>query len=245
MESNYIQKTKSFYNHFHHRQEPAVVDFLNNQRYLFLKKKMASQKGNVLVVGCGSKNEMDCLNNQCDGVGLDISEVAIKKCRQRYPNSSFVVGDAQALPFSGEKFDCLVCSEVIEHLPNDEKFIIEAFRVLKPRGRLLITTPNWISFFGLARKTGEWLLKRPLTMGDQPIDHWSTYWSLKKKILPKFDLIDCQGIWYFPPFGRGRYYLPDRPTMALVKIFNPLSIALGSVIPHFGTILCFDLRKRS
>lgn len=51
-----------------------------------------------------------------------------------------IVGDAQALGFADARFDVVLCTEVLEHLPEPQKAIDEIFRVLKPGGELLLTT---------------------------------------------------------------------------------------------------------
>jgi len=49
------------------------------------------------------------------------------------------------LPYDDESFDCIVCSNAIEHLEDQYCFVRESYRVLKPEGRLLIATPNLLS----------------------------------------------------------------------------------------------------
>jgi SAM-dependent methyltransferase len=51
-----------------------------------------------------------------------------------------IVGDAQALGIADGRFDVVLCTEVLEHLPEPQKAIDEMFRVLKPGGELLLTT---------------------------------------------------------------------------------------------------------
>ena len=51
-----------------------------------------------------------------------------------------VIGDAQALGIGGAAFDVVLCTEVLEHLPEPQKAIDEFERVLKPGGTLLLTT---------------------------------------------------------------------------------------------------------
>jgi SAM-dependent methyltransferase len=51
-----------------------------------------------------------------------------------------VRGDAHALPFRDAAFDVVLCTEVLEHLPEPQRAIHDIFRVLKPGGQLLLTT---------------------------------------------------------------------------------------------------------
>lgn len=52
-----------------------------------------------------------------------------------------VWGDGMALPFATESVDCVLCSEVLEHVPRPEGILAEIQRVLRPGGAALITVP--------------------------------------------------------------------------------------------------------
>jgi SAM-dependent methyltransferase len=52
-------------------------------------------------------------------------------------------GDATALPFADDSFDCVVTSEVLEHITVDTAAIAELVRVLKPGGTFAATVPAW------------------------------------------------------------------------------------------------------
>jgi len=52
-------------------------------------------------------------------------------------------GDATCLPFADNSFDCIVTSEVLEHIQNDVAALSELARVLKPGGTLGATVPSW------------------------------------------------------------------------------------------------------
>ncbi|BCO35718.1 class I SAM-dependent methyltransferase [Mycobacterium heckeshornense] len=55
-----------------------------------------------------------------------------------------VVGDALALPYSDGTFDCVIASEILEHVPADEVVIKELTRVLKVGGTMAVTVPRWL-----------------------------------------------------------------------------------------------------
>ena len=74
-------------------------------------------------------------------VGLDI---LLNKLRYgRRFGRSLVNGSIWQLPFSNDSFDCVICSEVIEHIPAGELPFLEICRVLKPGGMLVIGTPDY------------------------------------------------------------------------------------------------------
>jgi SAM-dependent methyltransferase len=54
------------------------------------------------------------------------------------------VGDALALPYDDGWFDCVLASEILEHVPEDEKAIAELVRVLAPGGTLGVSVPRWL-----------------------------------------------------------------------------------------------------
>jgi SAM-dependent methyltransferase len=55
-----------------------------------------------------------------------------------------VNGDGTRLPFPDDTFDHIICSEVMEHIPDDAAAASELARVLKPGGTLAVTVPTWL-----------------------------------------------------------------------------------------------------
>ncbi len=75
---------------------------------------------------------------------IDKIESAVVELRKKYPLGKFVSGHLPPLPYADNSFDSLVSFQVIEHIENDTLFLKEIFRVLRPGGIALITTPNRI-----------------------------------------------------------------------------------------------------
>jgi glycosyltransferase involved in cell wall biosynthesis/predicted SAM-dependent methyltransferase len=94
--------------------------------------------GRILDAGCGSSIIIQSLNN---AVGMDYSESKVRFLR-RY-GIPLVRGSAFALPFRDRSFDCVISSQVIEHIPYDEVLFSEMKRVLRPGGMLVIGTPDY------------------------------------------------------------------------------------------------------
>lgn len=77
-----------------------------------------------------------------DPVGAEVAEAALARARKRHPELEFaLVPIERPLPFPDASFDLVWASEVIEHVADTARWLSEVRRVLKPGGRLLVTTP--------------------------------------------------------------------------------------------------------
>lgn len=76
--------------------------------------------------------------------GFDLAPEAIAESQSRYASDvvRFAEGDVTRLPAADQSCDVFVSFETIEHLPNDEPYLAEAARVLRPAGRFICSTPN-------------------------------------------------------------------------------------------------------
>jgi ubiquinone/menaquinone biosynthesis C-methylase UbiE len=71
-----------------------------------------------------------------DSFGIDFSTAQVRLARSRYPGIRFEQANAEALPFDAESFEAVVNAFGLCHLPNPALALREAFRVLKPGGRV-------------------------------------------------------------------------------------------------------------
>ncbi len=58
------------------------------------------------------------------------------------PNVEFLQATVPPLPFEDESFDCVISFQVIEHIKDDKLFVAEVWRVLRPGGKFIVSTPN-------------------------------------------------------------------------------------------------------
>lgn len=79
-------------------------------------------------------------------IGLDYDRGAAEHVERRYPSVAMTRGNLATLPLRTGSVDAVVNFQVIEHLWDQAQFLRECFRVLVPGGRLLISTPNRITF---------------------------------------------------------------------------------------------------
>jgi ubiquinone/menaquinone biosynthesis C-methylase UbiE len=97
----------------------------------------------ILDIGCGTGALMDDLTAQGHDVcGLDISQEALKFCRMR-GHTKLYLADAAKLPFPDDCFDLVTAIGVIEHLDNDEIFLHEVARILRPRAYFVMLTSSF------------------------------------------------------------------------------------------------------
>lgn len=111
----------------------------------------------VLDLGCGRGRHLHAFYwhaRALDVVGLDLDyddlDAAIDGFFELPPppaapprSAVFTVGDAGRLPFADESFDRVICSEVLEHLPDVDLALSEIDRVLKPGGRFALSVPRY------------------------------------------------------------------------------------------------------
>jgi ubiquinone/menaquinone biosynthesis C-methylase UbiE len=96
----------------------------------------------VIDVGCGpgfTVNHLSTVLPDASFTGIDFSEVAIEVASAKFPEHKWIVADASTA-MSSEKFDLVVCTEVIEHV-SDPKNLVDSLKDLtKPGGHLILTT---------------------------------------------------------------------------------------------------------
>jgi ubiquinone/menaquinone biosynthesis C-methylase UbiE len=107
-------------------------------------------------------------------VAGDFSMTALHLARERLGRGTSalcVQADAQAIPLPSASVDTVICCETIEHVPDPRASIRELARVLRPNGRLFLTTPSYLgpmgAYRGYLRLTG-----RRFTEEGQPINHF-------------------------------------------------------------------------
>jgi SAM-dependent methyltransferase len=101
----------------------------------------------VLEAGCGEGYGADLLAQDAAGVlGLDYDALTLRHVAKAYPRVHTTRANLVALPVGTSTVDVVANFQVIEHLWDQEGFLLECLRVLRPGSRLLVTTPNRITF---------------------------------------------------------------------------------------------------
>jgi len=118
------------------RQRAMLAEFLSHIDF--------PANARVLEIGCGSGPVSEVLAQRqgvVEVVGVDPSPILIEKAREQrghIKNLSFREGDGRSLPFGDAEFDVVVIHLVLCHVPEPERVLAEAFRVLRPAGTLAV-----------------------------------------------------------------------------------------------------------
>lgn len=115
--------------------------YWQRQRHRHVTDLMQGE-GAVLDVGCGSSRIIGALPR-----GSVAVDVLLRKLRYaRRFGRPLVQASGFQLPFADESFPCVLCSQVIEHVPKESPILSELVRTLAPGGRLVLGTPDYANW---------------------------------------------------------------------------------------------------
>lgn len=169
-----------------------------------------------------------------DVTGLEISSIEVAKARKKGIRA-FVGSAEEAFPFHDNLFDAAYAGDIIEHLYDTDFFIGEAWRVLKPNGIFIVTTPNLASLWNRVRLLfGKIPVGSELRLGKDNAGHIRNY--------------------TFPALGRqlqehGFSVIKKLssniifPVQYNIPLLRPLAIKLGDYAPNIGSHIIIVCRK--
>lgn len=144
-EFNYIEhykKDATDFDYFEEKKGTTAHDERRVREYII--SKVQKNVKSILDVGCGRAWVAKYFTpKNIEVFSFDISITNPSRAKKLYPSEHHigVVGDSFHLPFADESFDCVIASEIIEHVVDPALFIKELFRVVKKDGELIVTTP--------------------------------------------------------------------------------------------------------
>ncbi|RKS97780.1 class I SAM-dependent methyltransferase [Chryseobacterium defluvii] len=115
------------------------IHLMHIATYEYAKSFVKNKK--VLDFGCGSGYGTKMLSEHAESVtGVDISKEAVDFAKENYTSSNLKF---KTIPeISNETFDIITSFQVIEHVPNDNRYVDDLKKLLNPGGYLLISTPD-------------------------------------------------------------------------------------------------------
>lgn len=128
--------------------EKYVIPFIEQQ------KKITSETS-VLEIGCGEGGNLKpFVDMGCQVTGIDISEGKIRAAEMLFAehplrkNLTFILEDIYKVNHLNQKFDLIILRDVIEHIPQQERFLPFIRQFLKPDGCVFVAFPPWYNPFG-------------------------------------------------------------------------------------------------
>ena len=121
------------------------LDYISIQhleRYKFAISRIKPGQ-RLLDIACGAGyGTAILLRHGCKVIGVDYNNEAIANARIIRMHNGFIKANALELPFSDNSFDAVVSFETIEHVKDGNQFLSEMYRVLRPDGIFICSTPN-------------------------------------------------------------------------------------------------------
>lgn len=104
----------------------------------------------ILEVGCGTGGNLAMLSQFGELKAFEMDSNALAMANQKgISNLTLILGQCpDQLPFEGEQFDLICLFDVLEHIQEDSKTLVQLKKYLTPRGKMIITVPAYPSLFG-------------------------------------------------------------------------------------------------
>jgi SAM-dependent methyltransferase len=162
---------------------PYSDDFLKPlrraEKILAYLQSLQLVRPRILDMGCGMGWFADELSRFGPTTGIDLSDEAIALAQSQFPQVVFKAGNVLEMALPEESFDVVVSQEVIAHVPDQSGYLECAARMLRPRGYLILTTPN--------RFVHERTCWKPIPQGH--IEQWLSRKALKRLLRPRFRVL--------------------------------------------------------
>jgi ubiquinone/menaquinone biosynthesis C-methylase UbiE len=186
------------------RDRERQFSFIAQKRIVI--EMLSGVRGRLLEVGCGpAVMTPDLLAMEFEVQGIDVSREMIRRADLRMTGHplakrcKFATGDLERLQFPDAFFDAVLAMGVLEYLPDYAPALREIYRVLKPGGIAVLTVPNRVSAYHLARSGYQRLRRRRAANSycHNPCVPWSLDRQLAAAGLSKRESRACNFI-FFP-----------------------------------------------
>jgi SAM-dependent methyltransferase len=208
-------------------------------------------RGTTLDIACGLGYGVLFLrsNSSVRYTGVDIDEKTIIQAKNSYGHIGFfsVIPENLTLPYDNNSFDTICSLETIEHIKREEqsKFYRELLRVLKPKGILVISTPNRNYVTKVALKKTGW--NNPYHQYEFKTKEFRQFLLTQSEemveILNSFYLglpYNVTGAIHKHPLERLFRKFPEK----ILHAIDMIDIRLGFLLPKYCNSLIFVIRKK-
>ncbi len=178
-----------------------------------------SRKLRILSLGVGTGEELTILKKYGEVYILDKNDAVLQEIAPDLYKMK-IVADVMKTPFSDNFFDLLTAFDVLEHLPDDNKAVLEFMRVLKPGGFLVLTVPAFPFLY---------------SSHDRKLNHYRRYTiaSLRTLLPGGWEKLGFWGFSLFLPFAIYRLSWKSQPSPRVTY----------ASLPHFFNYFFYYILK--
>ena len=216
--------------------DASIKDFYDDHYFKETRRNPAYVIYDRLRIGAsGSHLDFSIFDNSFEVYAFDLSENALRNVSTNTHHK--FVADALNIPIKPGYFNIIVCSEVLEHIPNISQAVSEIRRVINPQGVFIVSSPNWISWFGLSRWIAEKIFKKEIHSSDQPYDDWKTIKKFQREMKPGFNMVNVRGVWFLPPLHYRDKGISTKLMNIIYKVYAPYESIFSRYIPGLGHLI--------
>ncbi len=134
---------KNIYASMYDNRDPGILNSSRIHKMVSIFEKLNLKNGKVLDIGCCDGSFISLLNKNNKYYGIEASDYGcLKASKKGISVIKFFFDDKTPLPHKKNQFDVVIIGEIIEHIYDTDYFLEEIYRVLKPDGLVLLSTPN-------------------------------------------------------------------------------------------------------
>lgn len=202
-----------------------------------MKEKISAKKNMAIYdMGCGSgvfTSYLAIAYPNSKLIGLDISKGCILRAKKDFPHIEFRIGDVESTKIKSNSLDLVCYSGILHHFPDFSKAAEEAYRILKPGGRIFSYDPNYYNpaFWLYRSKRSPFYSSIGITKNERLLKAS----EIKKIFLKTRFEIDTKIV-----SGIKFSYVESKKGRLLLSVYNALDQILGA-IPLEGFIGAFIL----
>ena len=206
-------------------EEKLIMDIINNlDDFKEIKKKKDAV---ILDCGCGFGSFYN-LTKDYNTLYFDFSMNLLKKFEKKHTlKTNKICGDISNLPFKDNSFDLILCINVLEHIRDYKKALMEIKRVLKPDATAIIVVVN----------------KESLINEDIFNDFIVYHRQLKESDFKNevgFEIMECKSFYFIHPLFK---IFPIFILKRILSIFYKLDGKLNRIFKNKGQFLYIELKK--
>ncbi|MEM3126899.1 MAG: class I SAM-dependent methyltransferase [Candidatus Woesearchaeota archaeon] len=224
-------KIKPGYYHEAMLHGKPIQRFWHKAKFTTVIKLMKPNK-KILDIACGPGSLFFLMKKPMKlMVGTDLALPQLFYAKKVFPKANYIASDVFHLPFKEESFNYVIMLELIEHLPKNDLIFREVKKVLKKGGKLIVSTPNYMSLWPIIEKI--WDIFSPIKYSKQHINFYT-----QKRLALELSKAGYKSIRINTKFVISPFVAVFSPRIAF-KIFEIES----RIFPRVGQIIFVEAEK--